>query len=154
MPNTRFSPMKSQKGVMLLEALISLLIFSIGILAIIALQALSINNAGESRSRSDASLLVNQLIGRMWMSDRTQATLAANYSTGGPAYQSWVSDVVAAGTLPNVAAYPPTVTVSSVAGGSASDPATSLVTVTLFWKAPDEPAAAAPHQYIAVTQIR
>jgi len=64
----------SQSGAMLLEALIAILIFSLGILAVIGLQAQSIRNSAESKYRSDASFLANQLIGRMW-ADR--ANLAA-----------------------------------------------------------------------------
>ncbi|MFN0143294.1 MAG: type IV pilus modification protein PilV [Mycobacterium sp.] len=56
----------SQSGAMLLEALIAILIFSLGILAVIGLQAQSIRNSSESKYRSDASYLANQLIGRMW----------------------------------------------------------------------------------------
>jgi type IV pilus assembly protein PilV len=56
----------NQSGAMLLEALIAILIFSLGILAVIGLQAQSIRNSAESKYRSDASYLANQLIGRMW----------------------------------------------------------------------------------------
>lgn len=56
----------SQSGAMLLEALIAILIFSLGILAVIGLQAQSIRNSAEAKYRSDASYLANQLIGRMW----------------------------------------------------------------------------------------
>ncbi len=66
----------SQSGAMLLEALIAILIFSLGILAIIGLQAQSIRNSAEAKYRSDASYLANQLIGRMW-ADRANL---ANYA--------------------------------------------------------------------------
>lgn len=144
---------------MLLEALISILIFSIGILAIVALQAVSIKNAGEAKYRSDASLLANQLIGRMWIDNRDSATLIANFSSpNGPSYISWRDSIIANNTLPGVIVTPnpanlPTVVITSVAGGSAVDPSSSLVTITLFWKAPDEPAAMTPHQFTAVAQI-
>lgn len=67
---------RGQSGAMLLEALIAILIFSLGILAIIGLQAQSIRNSAEAKYRSDAAYLANQLIGRMW-ADRANL---ANYS--------------------------------------------------------------------------
>jgi len=55
-----------QRGSMLLEALISILIFSIGILGIVGLQANSIKISSDAKYRSDASLLANQYLGSMW----------------------------------------------------------------------------------------
>ncbi|MEO8132864.1 MAG: type IV pilus modification protein PilV [Betaproteobacteria bacterium] len=66
----------AQSGAMLLEALIAILIFSLGILAIIGLQAQSIRNSSEAKYRSDASYLANQLIGRMWADRANLATYA------------------------------------------------------------------------------
>lgn len=57
-----------QSGVMLLEALIGLLIFSIGILAMIGMQAISIKNSASATYRSEASYLANQIISQMWAS--------------------------------------------------------------------------------------
>ncbi len=57
---------RDQRGIMLLEALIAILIFSLGILALIGLQAQSIRNSSEAKYRADASFLANQLIGYMW----------------------------------------------------------------------------------------
>lgn len=51
---------------MLLEALIAILVFSLGILALIGLQAQSIRNSSEAKYRADASFLANQIIGYMW----------------------------------------------------------------------------------------
>ncbi len=145
---------RTQSGLMLLEVLISILIFAIGILAIVALQAVSIKNAGDAKYRSDASLLTNHLIGRMWADNRTSGALSVNFSSpNGPLYLAWLNDITANSTLPGIAANPPIVTVAAVPGGSAADTPSSLVTITLFWKAPEEPASAAPHKYVAVAQI-
>lgn len=61
---TRFP--KREQGVMLLEALIGILIFTIGILGLIGLQAVSIKTISDAKYRADASFLANQIIGRMW----------------------------------------------------------------------------------------
>jgi type IV pilus assembly protein PilV len=51
---------------MLLEALLGILIFSLGIMALIGLQAQSIRNSSEAKYRADASYLADQVIGRIW----------------------------------------------------------------------------------------
>lgn len=51
---------------MLLEALIAVLIFSVGVLAIVGLQAVMIRNTSEAKFRSDASHIAQQRIGAMW----------------------------------------------------------------------------------------
>ena len=146
-----------QQGVALLEALIAILIFSIGILSIVALQAVSVNLSADAKYRSDASLLANQLIGNMWVADRTAATLRTNFSSAasgiaaGANYAAWQANV--ANTLPGVsgvAATQPTVTITPV---TTTGGISSMVTVTVFWKPPSEPAAIPAHQYLAIAQI-
>ncbi len=139
---------KKQSGVMLLEAMISILIFSIGILAIVGLQAASVKRAGDAKYRSDASLLANQLIGQMWVADRTPAALQTNFSSpSGAAYTAWLSYVNTA--LPGASATPPTVTFVTSAGTTVPS---SVATVTIFWNAPNE--AANAHRYMALAQIQ
>jgi type IV pilus assembly protein PilV len=57
---------QNQKGAVLLEALIAILIFSFGILAISGLQGAMIKNTTDSNYRAEASYIVQQHIGRMW----------------------------------------------------------------------------------------
>lgn len=146
--NTR----KQQTGAMLLEALVSILIFSIGILAIIGLQAAAVSASTDAKYRTEASLLTNQLIGQMWVSDRTVAILQTNFQSGagcgasgasGAAYTAWLADVSA--TLPGVAANPPTVCIA--AGATAGN----VVTITVFWQLPSS--AGAAHQYSTIVPI-
>jgi type IV pilus assembly protein PilV len=60
-------PRKStQQGVVLLEVMIAILIFSIGVLAIVGLQATMIKNTADAKYRSDASYIAQQRIGQMW----------------------------------------------------------------------------------------
>ena len=135
-------PHLRQGGFSLIEGLVAILIFSFGILALVSMQASSIQQSSGARYRSEASLLANDLIGQMWVSDRTPATLQTNFNTGGAAYAAWLADVEA--TLPTAAASAPTVTVS----------AEGVATINLFWKAPNEEPAAAAHRYTTVAQIR
>jgi type IV pilus assembly protein PilV len=141
--------LRNQAGSMLLEAFIAILIFSMGILAIVGMQASAVKTSADAKYRSEASLLANELIGQMWVSNRT--TLQANFQSGGAtpnAYTTWYAGFNDANAGPNVlpgsSLYPPTVTV---------DPVTGLVTVQIFWLAPNESTAAAPHNYTVVAQI-
>jgi len=149
-PNRSKIPSK-QSGFMLLEVLISILIFSLGVLSLVGLQATSIKQSSQAKYRADASLLANDLIGRMWTSSRAVAALQASFATDGTVYADWLGNVQAA--LPGAAANPPTVQVVAVAGGPGTLPS-SLVTINLFWKAPNEPAADPVHRLTVVTRLK
>lgn len=139
-----------QSGVMLLEALIAILVFALGVLALVGLQTVSIRQSGDAKSRADAVMLANELIGRMWVTDRTFATLSANFATGGPEFNAWLPRVQNA-LLGATGANAPTVT--TLTAGVPADPST-LVNVTINWKAPNEPAADPPHTITVVAQIK
>lgn len=68
------------RGIMLIEAMIGLLIFSIAVLGIISLQANLLKETQQSRERIEASYLANEAISLMWTSDRSQLP---DYDTGG-----------------------------------------------------------------------
>ncbi|MFC5521481.1 type IV pilus modification protein PilV [Polaromonas jejuensis] len=143
-----------QTGSMLIEVLIALLIFSVGILGIVGLQASAVKAMSDAKYRSEAALLANELIGKMWVSDRTQATLQTAFaSPNGTAYLAWLGSASAKGTvlqtLPGagVQANPPTVTITPVVSTSLPS---SLVTITIFWQAPNETSS---HNYVVVAQI-
>jgi type IV pilus assembly protein PilV len=50
---------------MLIEALIAVLIFSVGVIAVVGLQAVATRELSESRFRSDASYLADSVIGEI-----------------------------------------------------------------------------------------
>ena len=151
-------------GALLIEALIAMLIFSVGILGLMGLQATVVQASTDAKYRSEAALLANKLIGSMWVSDRTQATFQATYSGGiggtdGAGYAQWVQgantgNVPSAGSvfqiLPGAQANPPTVRITSVPAGVAANNPSSLVTITIFWQAPNETIT---HNYVTVVQI-
>lgn len=56
----------AQQGAVLLEAMIAILIFSMGVLAVVGLQAAMIKNTADSKYRADASYIAQQRIGQMW----------------------------------------------------------------------------------------
>jgi type IV pilus assembly protein PilV len=69
-----FKGKSSQQGMMLLEALIALVVFSFGILALVGLQAAMLKNTGSSKFRSDASYIAQKLVGQMWADSGNLAT--------------------------------------------------------------------------------
>lgn len=122
---------KSQQGVMLIEALVAILLFTLGIIAVMGLQANSVAQVSQAKYRTDASYLANQIIGKMWVD---QANLAAYTSPGASVRSAW--DGIVAKTLPAGAG---TIAVNG-----------SVVTVTVKWKTPED---VVTHQYLAVANI-
>lgn len=128
-----------ESGVMLLEALLGILLFSIGILGLIGMQGVAITNTTEARYRSEAAYLANQIIGRMWIDRANLASYALTSSTTScaaapAAVKNWLCQVEGdptatpplPATLPGIttaAATRPTITI-----------ATDTVTVTLRWR--------------------
>jgi len=142
-----------QRGYLLIEALVSILIFSTGILAIFSLQAASIQNSADAKYRADASFLANQIIGYMW-GDRANLAAyvhqpggAACAPTGTPSTNtnvtSWLADVNA--VLPNAAGARQQITVNTTPGAT-----NGTVTVTICWNTPQSPAN---RSYTAIAQI-
>jgi type IV pilus assembly protein PilV len=156
----KYTPLpRKNAGIMLVEALVSILVFSIGILALVGMQAVAVKVSSDAKYRSDAALLANQLIGQMWVSDRTQATLQANYSSpSGAGYTAWAwGGTGSAGTQTSPAsgtvlsnlpgALAPSVVITPVATTSIPS---SLVTITIRWISPNDQQS---HNYVANVQI-
>ena len=134
---------RRQGGFSLIEALVSILIFSIGILALVGMQVTAVRQSANAKYRSEASLLANQLIGQMWVTDRLSSTLQTNFNTGNAGYNAWATTVQ--NTLPNsTGGNAPTV---AVAGDG-------TVTINLFWKAPNEQTSDPVHRYTAIARIQ
>ena len=60
---------KSQGGFALIEALVSVAIFSFALIGLVGMQSTAVASSTESKYRSDASYLASQIIGQVW-SDR------------------------------------------------------------------------------------
>lgn len=134
---------KQQRGAFLLEALIAILIFSMGILAMVGLQAVSINTVSEAKYRTDAAFLASQVIGQMWVGDRNNISNFAYPGGGAPGLDAWANEV--AKVLPDAQTYPPQI----VVGGNAANGFT--VQVTVNWKSPG---AANPSNHVETAFIR
>ncbi len=118
-----------QSGSYLLEALIGILIFSLGVLGIVGLQAASLRTTSESALRAEAVFAANQLLGQMWTD--TLANLP-NYSNAIAAqpYQDFAAQLKAA--QGGAWACDPTVQIN---GFKAQASRTSAnITIEIFWR--------------------
>ncbi len=123
-----------QGGLIILESLVAVVIFSLGILGIVGLLTLSVKNTESAKYRNVAGLLANSITGQMWVDDKTNASLKTNFeSPYGTQFVAWKSKVIDA--LPGIEANPPTITINT----------SNVATITVWWQAPGEPAA---HNYI------
>lgn len=133
--------LKQQEGSLLLEALISILLMSIAILALIGLQSAVVQQSGEAASRNQASILAGQLIGRMTQEAAANLDQYAYDGSNLPvsaAAKAWVEQVKK--SLPNGRAV---VSLTQNADFSSVD-------VTINWKYPGE---TNEHQYDYATSI-
>jgi type IV pilus assembly protein PilV len=151
-----------QSGVMLIEALVGILIFAIGILGLVGVQASALRTAQDARYRTEAVNYANDLLSQILVNvDRTNATTLATSLTafqhqpGGTncAYSGSASTnavvtnwaALVAGTtgvtppsrlpLPGTTATMVQVLVDTSAG------AYNRITISVCWKAPNDPVA-------------
>jgi len=147
---------RQQAGVMLLEVLIAILIFSIGILAVVGMQAAAINNVNDAKYRSEAAFLTNRLLSQMWTDAGNLTVANYGYPLGGsPGAKlgafttpgTWLNSV---NLLPSATTVPPIVTISNATATGAQ------VTIQVRWLMPEEAAQTpqpAPHNYTVVATI-
>ena len=146
----------AESGYVLLEALISVVIFAIGVLGLIAMLGTAIKNNSEVESRFAACLIASELIGRMWADNRIPSVLQSDYQGGegsdGVDYTDWLTSIISNKRLPGVSstANVPVVRIETVDGPSPPDSAKSRVTITLRWQMP----GGDPHNYVVTTMIK
>ncbi len=137
-----------QSGVILLEALIAIVIFSFGVLGLIAMQAAAIKQSNDAHMRATASYLANQIISQTWI-DSTHLNNYQYQETGNVPASGAVC--VFTGTSRDDAAAnvglwlgdtdKPDTVLGALPNANAQikvDTGANLITVTLCWKAPAE----------------
>jgi len=118
-----FPAKSAQQGAVLVEAMIAILIFSMGVLAIVGLQAAMIKNTADSKYRADASYIAQQRIGTMWSDPGNLASyLEANTD---------ISALLPSGTR------------------TVTQPVAGQFVVTVTWQQPGE----AQHNYTTIATI-
>ncbi len=164
MTYNKFAPRKLQSGMLLIEAMVAILIFSIGVIALMGVQAAAIRSTSDAKVRMDAEFFADQLISEMTVDGRdatnniNPAALQSKYSSAnaGGGFVRWRNRVfdTTNGGLPGVSITlnPPVVTVTAVMIGGVPS---AQVNISLFWRAPsDPPLPAPPRQLVTTTIIR
>ena len=137
------APSGDQRGVALLEALIAILIFSFGVLGLIAILAGSIRATNDARYRAEAANLAQGLIGAMWST--RAADLDAQFGAGGPQLVAWQTQVAGQRQQATGANVP----IVDLSQPGLSTQSRSVV-VTMFWQLPGE---SGRHQLLITAQI-
>jgi type IV pilus assembly protein PilV len=137
---------RAQVGALLLEALVAILIFSLGVLGFVGLQAKSIRYVSDAQYRAEAAFMVSSYLSRMRTADYRH--LAANYGdptvATSPAEDFQKNAVRKLPGASNIAGNPGiTITAGpGVVGGVTLSAQSSLAVVTVWWLLPGEDAAA------------
>jgi len=148
----------SRRGFVLLDALVAVVIFSIGIVGLVALQGAAMQMTGAASYRINAAMLADQLIAQMWANGDPSQLLTDYVGSGGKGdtkYMTWLSSIDCTSTshvtgcLPGVPANPPSIEISQQAITNSSN-AQYQVTITINWQAPGD---SNPHSYVSITDI-
>ena len=134
--NRHISGRRHLAGVSLIEVLVSILIFSFGIVGLIGLQARALQYSTSAEDTSRASLLANELASTIVVS-QTNPRTALVPAAALAAWQLRVADTINGG-LPNGVG-----TVTLVNATTAD--------ITIQWRPPSAATTATPNQY--VTQV-
>jgi type IV pilus assembly protein PilV len=148
---------KLQQGIVLIDAMIAILIFSVGVLGMVALQGSAVEMTGAANYRVNAAMLADQVIAQMWAD--TPSSISSDFTgssgTGGSKYASWyntadcTSSSAVFGCLPGVKANPPSISVAAQTIPNSGN-TQYQVTVTVYWQAPSDSSV---HKYVSVTSI-
>ena len=103
-----------QRGAMLIEVLVSILIFSFGLLGLVGLQAVASQNSVNAQDRSTAANIASEMVTEMWLRNTSNtANLAAQIA-------AWQARVIAS-NLP-------------AAAGTVATDVNNITTVTIQWR--------------------
>lgn len=139
------------RGFTMMEVLVALLVFSLGVLALVGIQATAARMATDARDRATATFLADQLLARMLISDPTTAASFAHRPSGTNACNPSGSDstnAVVTGWLAEVTAQLPNA--ASSLQQVVVDAGTGLVTVRLCWQNGNE----APRSLSVTNQVQ
>ena len=140
----RVKTMKSAKksvqgGIAMVEAMVAIVVFSIGVLGIVGMQARSTQMMTDSVFRAQAAQLATELISEMWTSDPSRRQQQYSSGAAGPRYVQWQARFSGGSNgLPGTSGNPPVVTVNTTQLPLPTVPVTNFtvtdVTITVFWQ--------------------
>jgi type IV pilus assembly protein PilV len=138
---------RGQRGFMMVEALVAILVFSLGILGVVGMQARSVQMMSDATLRAQAAQHASELIAEMWTVDPSSLGTLFSSSPAGARYTQWRGRVESGSTaLPGAATLPPQVTVATAQVAypptlAFGNQTATTVTVTVRWQAPGSAAA-------------
>lgn len=139
---------RASAGFVMIEVLVAVLLFAIGILGLVGLQASMTHAQTESKVRADAANLVDELATLMWSDVGTSVANLSAYKSAGcggnlhcNAWLTKLGQVLPSGTLDSLDFKDGIV--------DPTDPDHGMVTVTLKWSLPN----GSPHQYVATFNV-
>ena len=123
------------RGVAMIEVLVAMLIFMLGVIGLVGLQTAMTQAQTNAKFRADASLLADDIVGRMWADLTNMASYNGTGCASKPMCKEWqtkVSNSLPAGT-----------------GAVTVDATTGDVAVTITWSVP----GGESHQYVTHTTV-
>jgi type IV pilus assembly protein PilV len=164
---------KKQGGMFLLEALIAILVFSLGILGMIAMASAAIGSQSDAQYRTDATTFANEIANKIALNVDFTNPATVQSSLGAFAHQpivspafpcdfsgpvsgsqivtDWVSEV--SGGVPGIPGLPGAGALSESIAVNTSQPMYSTVTITICWSPPSATALATQHSQVLVSYI-
>ncbi|TAK77895.1 MAG: pilus assembly protein PilV [Aquabacterium sp.] len=125
----------ARRGFMLIEVMVSVLIFTIGVLALVGLQASLTQAETAAKTRADAAFLANEIIGTMWSDMNNVSNYQTANCAGVTRCKEWLNKV--AQSLPKGV-------------GAIEIQNQTEVNVTLTWTPPD---GSGDHTYRTYTNM-
>jgi type IV pilus assembly protein PilV len=155
----RSRPVGVQHGGFLLEALIGILIFTLGVLGLLALQSRAIGYSSDAQYRGEAAYLANAYVAKMWADSR--ANLPVRYDDSGEdeydAFQAAIYRLPGADAIPNnpqvTIVQAPPAGIADAGGGISLTGNSTLVTIVIQWRPPAKEGDAGPVHNYTMTSI-
>jgi len=123
------------RGIALIEVLVAMLVFALGVLALVGLQGAMVRAQTDAKVRADAAYLASELIGKMWADTTNFTSFDDDGCAGQLVCKEWQDKVAL--NLPGGE------------GKVAVVPGTGNVTVTITWSVPN----GGEHKYETNTTI-
>lgn len=136
----------TQGGMALIEALVAVFIFSIGLLGLVASQAAAVKAQGDAKKRADAGFIANQIAGDLWgWPAANLSACAGSFSAGalGCTGAPWGDRVEQ--SLPGGLAVVDVTPLAVAMGGAGAQ-----ITITLTWHTPG---VSEEHRYVQIANI-
>lgn len=126
---------RSTRGIVLVEVLVAILIFMLGVLGLVGLKGAMTRAQSDAKYRADAAYLATEGVGRLWTDLGNIASYGGDGCKTQARCQEWLTKIAA--TLPGGT------------GAFVVDAVSGDVSVTVSWQMPN----GSRHQYVSTTTV-